>query len=96
MILLFWKHNNWRRDSLHIALVGDLFHGRTVHSKVEGLKIFKKVKADLIAPPELMMPDHYIDRMKNNGYEVNVFGSIEEYIEKSNTAPVWYFTRPQR
>ena len=91
----FLEHNNWKRDSLHIALVGDLFHGRTVHSKVEGLKIFEKVKADLIAPPELMMPDHYIERMKNNGYEVNIFSSIEEYLEKNDIAPVWYFTRPQ-
>ncbi len=91
----FLEHNNWNRDSLHIALVGDLFHGRTVHSKVEGLKIFKKVKADLIAPPELMMPDYYIDKMKDNGYEVTIFDSIEEYIEKNSIAPVWYFTRPQ-
>ena len=91
----FLEHNSWNRDSLHIALVGDLFHGRTVHSKVEGLKIFKKVKADLIAPPELMMPEYYIERMRNNGYEVNIFGSIEEYIEKNSIAPVWYYTRPQ-
>ena len=91
----FLEHNNWKQDKLHIALVGDLFHGRTVHSKVEGLKIFEKVMVDLIAPPELMMPEHYIERMKKNGYEVKVFGSIEEYIAGGKSAPVWYYTRPQ-
>ena len=44
-------------DSIHVALVGDLYHGRTVHSKADGLRIFDHVKVDLIAPEELMMPD---------------------------------------
>ncbi len=91
----FLEHNSWKRDFLHIALVGDLFHGRTVHSKVEGLRIFNKIKVDLIAPPELMMPEHYIERMERNGYEIGIFSSIEEYLEENMIAPVWYFTRPQ-
>ena len=91
----FLEHNSWKRDSIHIALVGDLFHGRTVHSKVEGLKIFNKVTVDLIAPPELMMPEHYIERMQENSFKIAVYSSIEEYIGKNRIAPVWYYTRPQ-
>ena len=82
-------------DSIHVALVGDLYHGRTVHSKADGLRIFDYVKVDLIAPDELMMPDSYIEKMKENGFEVSVFSSIEEYLKAGNPAKLWYFTRPQ-
>ncbi|MGH0052711.1 MAG: bifunctional aspartate carbamoyltransferase catalytic subunit/aspartate carbamoyltransferase regulatory subunit, partial [Sphaerochaetaceae bacterium] len=46
----FLEDNAWSNEDLHLALVGDLFHGRTVHSKADGLKIFNHVKVDLIAP----------------------------------------------
>ena len=91
----FLEQLDWDTSELHVALVGDLFHGRTVHSKVDGLQIFDKVSVDLVAPPELAMPDYYIKRMENNGFRVRVFGSIEEYIDSGKTASVWYFTRPQ-
>ena len=66
-----------------------------MHSKADGLKIFDKVTVDLIAPSELMMPDSYIEIMKENGFTVNIFSSIEEYLEKGEIAKLWYFTRPQ-
>ncbi|MFA6906419.1 MAG: aspartate carbamoyltransferase, partial [Sphaerochaeta sp.] len=91
----FLEDNNWSNDSLHLALVGDLFHGRTVHSKADGLKIFKQVKVDLIAPVELAMPETYIHRMRENGYEVRMFESIESYLQQDEVADKWYFTRPQ-
>lgn len=91
----FLEHNGWNTDSIHIALAGDLYHGRTVHSKADGLKIFKKVKVDLIAPPELAMPDFYVNKMLSNGFQVNFFSSIEEYINSGKMAKIWYFTRPQ-
>ncbi len=91
----FLEQRNWNRDKLRIALVGDLFHGRTVHSKVNGLKIFNEVEVDLVAPEELAMPAYYTDRMRENGFKVNIFESIESYIDSGGTAPIWYFTRPQ-
>jgi aspartate carbamoyltransferase len=92
----FLEDNNMSFDSIHVALVGDLFHGRTVHSKVDGLKIFANVKVDLIAPPELMIAQSYIEEMKENGYEVRIYNSIEEYLKANDdVAKMWYFTRPQ-
>ncbi len=82
-------------DSIHVALVGDLYHGRTVHSKADGLRIFDRVKVDLIAPEELMMPESYIEKMKENGFSVSIFSSIEEYLKAGDPARLWYFTRPQ-
>ncbi len=91
----FLEHLNWNRDHLRIALVGDLFHGRTVHSKVNGLKVFKNVEVDLIAPEELAMPAYYRGKMLENGFKVNEYESIDEYLNTGNPALIWYFTRPQ-
>ncbi|KAF2956395.1 bifunctional aspartate carbamoyltransferase catalytic subunit/aspartate carbamoyltransferase regulatory subunit [Marinitoga sp. 38H-ov] len=91
----FLEKNNFDNSYIHIALVGDLLHGRTVHSKVNGLKIFKNVKVDLIAPQEILMPKHYIEKMKSNGFEVRIFESIEKYLKQKDIANIWYFTRLQ-
>ncbi len=42
----FLEQNNFDNSHIRIALIGDLLHGRTVHSKVDGLKIFKNVEID--------------------------------------------------
>lgn len=91
----FLEDNGMDFSHIHLALVGDLYHGRTVHSKADGLKLFDSVKVDLIAPDELMMPESYIDRMKENGFSVRIFPSIEEYLKCGDVALMWYFTRPQ-
>ncbi len=91
----FIEDNGWSFKNIHIALVGDLYHGRTVHSKADGLKIFDSVSVDLIAPQELAMPEYYKSKMKENGFTVREFSSIEEYLQQKNIALIWYFTRPQ-
>lgn len=91
----FLEQKDWDRSHIHLALVGDLFHGRTVHSKVDGLKVFREVEIDLVAPPELEMPPHYVQRMKANNFHIRVFSSIEEYLATKRVAPLWYFTRLQ-
>lgn len=90
------EHNKWDRSAVHLALVGDLAHGRTAHSKVQGLKIFKKVRVDLVAPEIFGYPVEYTDRMREAGFEVRCFGSVEEYLERAgDVADVWYFYKPQ-
>lgn len=41
------------------------------------------------------MPDHYIDEMKENGFSVRIFSSIDEYLAQTDIACIWYFTRLQ-
>ncbi len=91
----FLEDNGWSTDSIHLALVGDLFHGRTVHSKANGLALFNRVKVDLVAPDELSMPEDYLSVMRDNGFEIRTFPSIEAYLSQPDTADKWYFTRPQ-
>jgi len=91
------EHASWDRSCLHIALVGDLAHGRTAHSKVDGLAVFKQVRVDLVTPPSLAYPIEYRNRMIAQGFEVREFSSVEEYLEKSgdDLATAWYFYKPQ-
>eukprot|EP00667_Euglena_gracilis_P007396 EG_transcript_7470 len=91
----FLEQLDWDRSYIHLALVGDLFHGRTVHSKVNGLRIFAKVKVDLIAPEEIAMPEEYVQGMVANGFEITKYTSIEQYLQQNNVAKIWYFTRLQ-
>jgi aspartate carbamoyltransferase len=91
----FLEDNNYDYKNLHVALIGDLFHGRTVHSKAEGLKVFDKVTVDLVAPKEISMPKQYIKKMEKNGFEVRIFDSIDSYLQDQRVAEKWYFTRPQ-
>ena len=91
----FLEHAGWDRSHMHVALVGDLFHGRTVHTKPEGLKVFKEVEVDLVAPGELGMPEYYLREMTAAGFAVRTFESIDEYLAQSHVAPSWYFTRLQ-
>jgi aspartate carbamoyltransferase len=91
----FLEQRNWDESSIHLALIGDLLHGRTVHSKAEGLKIFRKVVVDLVAPRELALPETYKSTMIENGFEVREYPSIEEYLKSGNVSTCWYFTRLQ-
>jgi len=91
----FLEDLDWRPEAIHLAMVGDLYHGRTVHSKVHGLGLFKSVRVDLVAPRELAMPAHYVRMMREQGFEVREYESIREYVRRDDVAPQWYFTRPQ-
>ena len=91
----FLEDLGWDYSCIHIALIGDLLHGRTVHSKVDGLQIFGRVRVDLIAPDEMGLPRHYRQSMSQHGYTVRSFASIDEYLAQGDLAPIWYFTRLQ-
>ena len=91
----FLEHLNWSRERIHLALTGDLYFGRTVHSKADGLKIFREVRVDLIAPKELGLPEFYLQKMTEAGFEIRVFPSIDAYLAQPDIAGLWYFTRLQ-
>lgn len=91
----FMEQLGWDDSHIHIALTGDLYHGRTVHSKADGLRVFRQVKVDLVAPELLRMPEYYVEKMRTNGFEVRVFESLDQYLAAGDVAPIWYFTRLQ-
>lgn len=54
-------------DGAHIALVGDLKYGRTVHSLVKLLALYRGIKFTLICPPTLEMPAYIVDQISRRG-----------------------------
>lgn len=81
-------------DGAHIAITGDLKYGRTVHSLVKLLALYKGLKFTLIAPPGLEMPQDVIDQVAKQGNHV-----IEQYSELADGlkgADVIYATRVQK
>lgn len=57
-------------DNLVVTLVGDLKHGRTVHSLSTLLSRFDNVTLNLVAPESLRMPSEWLEPLKNSGMKV--------------------------
>jgi aspartate carbamoyltransferase catalytic subunit len=64
-------------DNLNITLMGDLKHGRTVHSLSKLLSLYNNVKITMVSPKALQMPDSVISTLSNAGHDVVVTDSIE-------------------
>lgn len=78
-------------EGLHIALVGDLKHGRTVHSLAEALIPFKP-RLYFISPPSLEMPKDICEYLRESGTKFSYHSSIDEIIHKLD---ILYMTRIQ-
>jgi len=79
-------------DGLTVALVGDLKHGRTVHSLVDLLANYD-VALDLVAPDALRMPAEIVERLRARGLSVTETSDLATAIPE---ADVLYMTRIQR
>ncbi len=78
-------------DGLHIAMVGDLKYGRTVHSLAQALKHFN-VTLSFVAPPSLCMPRYIEKELETSETPFTRFERIEPIL---NTADIIYMTRIQ-
>ncbi len=67
-------------DQLRIAMVGDLRHGRTVHSLCMLLCCFKGVQVVLVSPEALRMPPEIVESLRNTGHKVVESEILEESI----------------
>jgi aspartate carbamoyltransferase catalytic subunit len=79
-------------DNIRIALIGDLRHGRTVHSLCKLLSLFDNIEVYLISPPELSMPADIVDLMRTAGHAVTETEELESHISHVDIA---YSTRIQ-
>lgn len=81
-------------DNLNITMVGDLKHGRTVHSlakliaRLEG----SGVTVNFVSPPSLTMPPDIISRMHEKGVAVH---ETEDLLDVLGGSDVIYWTRVQ-
>ena len=81
-----------RLDNLHIAFVGDLKYGRTVHSLTFALCNFNAT-FHLVSPEELKLPSYVKRRIKENQLDYFQYTDINEVIPQVD---ILYMTRIQK
>ena len=79
-------------DGLTIAMVGDLRHGRTVHSLCKLLCLYDNVKVVLVSPKELLLPAELIEAMRSSGIAVQ---TSEDLAPSIADVDIVYSTRIQ-
>ena len=79
-------------DQLRIAMVGDLRHGRTVHSLCRLLCLFADIQLVLVSPQELSMPKEIVAEFRSAGHQVVESDELEVSISHVD---IVYSTRIQ-
>uniref|UniRef100_A0A8C1TRF1 Multifunctional protein CAD n=1 Tax=Cyprinus carpio TaxID=7962 RepID=A0A8C1TRF1_CYPCA len=79
-------------NGMTITMVGDLKHGRTVHSLARLLTQYR-ITLRYVAPKNLSMPAEIIDFVASKGIKQEEFNSIEEALPETD---VLYMTRIQK
>ncbi len=82
-----------RLENLTFGICGDLKHGRTVHSLLKAMALFKNNKFYLISTFSLKTPKYITDTIKKSGNEFFEIKSLEECIKYLD---VLYVTRIQK
>ena len=80
-------------DGAHVAMVGDLRHGRTVHSLIRLLSLYKHLRFSLVAPAALEMPPELVALARDRGHRVTEAATFKEGLKKPD---VLYATRIQK
>ncbi|XP_062508879.1 CAD protein-like isoform X2 [Corticium candelabrum] len=80
-------------NGLIVTMVGDLKHGRTVHSLAQLLCLYKIKQLRFVNPPSLTMPSEIAEYISARGIPQAEFGKLEEALPDTD---VLYMTRIQR
>jgi aspartate carbamoyltransferase catalytic subunit len=80
-------------DGARVAMVGDLKHGRTVHSLLRLLSLYRKMDFRLVAPRILEMPPEIVEAARAGGHKVTQTASLAEGLRDVD---VLYATRIQK
>jgi aspartate carbamoyltransferase catalytic subunit len=82
-----------RLEGLKVALIGDLLNGRTIHSLLPLLSLYRGTSIALVSPAQLRLPSKYIRDLKTKGVS---FTETEKLDASIRSADVVYVTRVQR
>ena len=86
-----------RIDGLNITLLGDLKHGRTVHSLFQLFSRFDNITVNLVSPKDLLFPQEYLDTvLKEKADKINFKVYEELNDDVLFQTDVLYVTRLQR
>lgn len=89
---LYTIHEKFRRlDNLTVLFAGDILYGRTVHSLLRGLSLFKQNTVYLLSPKQLRLSEEDRKLFSKKLKLIEIYN--ETQIPK---ADVWYWTRVQK
>ncbi|MHA2218731.1 MAG: aspartate carbamoyltransferase [Candidatus Hodarchaeales archaeon] len=80
-------------DGLHVGLVGDLKHGRTIHSLAYLLGKFNDIRVSFISPQNLMVPDDITSYLNKHNVYWDQYHNLGDIIKDID---VLYQTRIQK
>jgi len=80
-------------DGARIVISGDLKYGRTAHSLIRLLSLYRNMRFVLVSPPSLEMPEEIVSLIALRGHDVETSDSLEQALPN---ADVVYTTRIQR
>ncbi|XP_023245236.1 CAD protein isoform X3 [Copidosoma floridanum] len=78
---------------LTITMVGDLKHGRTVHSLARLLSLYENVQFRYVSPLSLGMPDEIVKYVASKGVPQEKHSKLEDVLAETD---ILYMTRIQR
>jgi aspartate carbamoyltransferase len=82
-----------RLSDLTIVMAGDIKNGRTVHSLMKGLSLYKNNSIYLLAPELLKLERADLKLFQEHGLTIHEITSVDQIPKK---ADVWYWTRVQK
>lgn len=86
-----WEHTG-RLSGLKGLVAGDVLNGRTVHSLIEGLSLYKDNQLYLLSPEELRLSKDDLARFRQKVRIVE----IEDVRQIPKDCDFWYWTRVQK
>ena len=79
-------------DGLRLAVVGDLKHGRALHSLLKLLAVYENLTINLVSPPLLETPQEIVELLQARSHNTRVCYDLTEGIEHVD---ILYVTRTQ-
>lgn len=91
---LFTIYEKFKKlDGLKGFMVGDLLNGRTIHSLIKGLSIFKNNTIYLLSPKQLRLSKHDFEESSDRGIKLI---EIDSFKDAPKDCHFWYWTRVQK
>ncbi len=72
------KRKKGKIDGMKVAILGDLLHGRTIHSLIKLLSLYDNIEIYGLSKGAFALPQEYIDMLKERNIEYKKCNSFEE------------------
>ena len=72
------KEKKGKIDGIKVAILGDLLHGRTIHSLIKLLSLYENIEIYGLSKAAFALPKEYIDMLKEKNIEYKKCSSFDE------------------